>query len=371
MLKWVYKSEKEMTTGYEVVIDKLKEFTKERYLPLSTEDRAKMVDEVFNIYRGVNVYPINYYNNYGIAKEINKCIDRDVEFKEGTLALKLNQGNSLCRFLFPNLNQVDAKVKNNSMYERFYNDHKLKRAIDFALRFKKSVTPVEIRTALEMIGGNVASNFKPMVAKALYERYAPKDGVIFDSSAGFGGRMLGALSSKNNYTYIGLEPCTDTFAHLNELGKAIEEVTKKKDSFKVMAMGSEVFNLKKEYFDFSFTSPPYFNLEVYSEEETQSCIKFPTLDEWLDGFVKPTVQNTYDMLKTDCYCAINIADFNIGSSRVEFVDKWIDISKEIGFEYIEKIDMKLTTRRGAGHKDESTGADKNKEEGIYVFKKVK
>lgn len=369
MNTWNFKNEtkKEAITGYEDVLSKLKEYTKERYLPLNTEDRAKMVDEIFTIYRTKNIFPIYYYNEKGISKEIKKCIDKDVAFKDGTLDLKYNQGSSLCKYLFPNLHKVNAKVKNNTMLDRFNDDHKLKRAIDFSLRFKKSVTPSEIRTSLELIGGNVATNFKPMVAKALYEKYVPKNGIILDSSCGFGGRMLGALSSKNNYTYIGTEPCTETFANLNILGKEIEKVTGRSNSFKVICKGSEEFNLNKEYFDFSFTSPPYFTLEIYSDEETQSTVKFPTLEEWLNGFVETTIKNNYDMLKKGSYYAINISDFNLGNKRIEFVDKWIELCKKTGFEYVERIDMKLTTRKGVGHSE--NGIDKKKEEGIYIFKK--
>lgn len=369
ILKWSYKSTKESSTGYEGVLDKLKEYTHAKWVLLSEEEKVTWVDEIFAIYRGINNFPIFYYNEAGVSKEIQKCIDKEVEFKDGTLALKFNQGSSLCKFLFPNLHQVDAKVKNNSMYERFHNDHKLKRAIRLSLDIKKSVTPSEVRTAMEQIGGNVATNFKPMVAKALYEKFCPTNGIILDSSSGFGGRLLGALSSKKNFSYIGVEPCTETVTHLNELGQAIEKVTGRNNSFKIVCKGSEEFNLEKECFDFYFTSPPYFNLEVYSSEETQSCVKFSTLESWIDGFVKPTIKNAYDMLKSDRYYAINIADFNMGSKRISFVDTWLDICKEVGFEFVERIDMKLQTRKGVGHKDEETGADKKKEEGIYVFKK--
>jgi len=49
---------------------------------------------------------------------------------------------------------------------------------------------------------NAGRNFLPIRAKAIYERFCPENGYVYDYSAGFGGRMLGALSSKNNYTYI-------------------------------------------------------------------------------------------------------------------------------------------------------------------------
>lgn len=57
--------------------------------------------------------------------------------------------------------------------------------------------------------------------------------------------------------------------------------------------GSEIFELEKESIDFCFTSPPYFNLELYSEEITQSHIKYSNTREWVNGFLKKTFQNVY------------------------------------------------------------------------------
>lgn len=368
-MKWniVNNTDNKKINGYEDVIEDLKQYTKDKYVLANDEERANIVEKVFKIYRDKNVFPIYYFNNDGIKDEIQKCIDKKVEFKDDTLDLKFNQGSALCKFLFPNLHTVDSKVKNNSMYERFYNDHKLKRAIKLSLSIKKGVMPSEIRTSLELIGGSVATNFKPMVAKALYEKYVPIGGIILDNSCGFGGRMLGALSSNNNYTYIGTEPCVETFNNLNILGSKIESVTRRTKSFKVLCKGSEEFNLKKEYFNFSFSSPPYFNLESYSDEPTQSIVKYPNLEEWIEKFVKVTIQNNYDMIKKNGCYAVNISDFNLGKERICFVDRWLDICKEIGFKFVERIDMRLQTRKGCGHSE--NGVDKKKEEGIYVFKK--
>lgn len=368
MLKWNYESEVEKSTGYEDVMDVLKSHTKERYINANEQEKEKMVNDIFNIYRSKNIYPITYYNEKGIQKEIQKCIDKDIIWEGNVLDFKYNQGSSFEKFLFPNLQKVNVKnTKNNSMWDRFYDDHKLKRAIDFCLRFDTCVTPSKILAGLRMIGGGVATNYKPMNAKALYERYCPKNGVIYDFACGFGGRMLGALSSKNNYRYFGVEPCIETYTHLNELGLYIESVTGREKSFKVFCMGSEDFNEYENCADFAFSSPTYFNLEKYSDEPTQSYNKFNNLEDWFEGFVKPTIENIYKILKSNCYYAVNIADFNIGNKRIEYVDKWIEISKEVGFEFIEQIAMKLQTRRGNGHKE--NGQDKVKKEGIFIFKK--
>lgn len=368
MMKWNHIATTEESNGYED-FDILKTYTHIKYEKSTDEEKQKIVDEVFNIYRNKNIFPIKYYNEVGIQNEINKCIEKDVKIVDNLLTFKYLQGTDLCKFLFPNLFLVQAgSSNNNSLYERFMDDHKLKRAIKLVFDMKRGayVNSTELRNKLELIGGNVATNFHPMKAKAIYEKYCPQNGIIYDFACGFGGRMLGALTSKNNYKYFGVEPCKETYNNLNILGNYIEKTTNRENIYKVYCLGSEDYRCKNEYVDFAFSSPPYFNLERYSEEETQCYNKYPTIEEWFEGYVRKTIENIYNMLKYDRYYAVNIADFNFGNKRVEYVDRWIEISKEIGFEYVEKISMKVETRRGIGH-----DSSKEKKEGIFVFRKVK
>ena len=370
MMCWNYKSTEDKSSGYEDVLDVLKSFTKDKYVHSDDATKEQMIQEVFNIYRTKNIFPITYYNENGIKEEIQSCVNKKVEWDGDILNIKFNQGASLCRFMFPNLYEVECKgVKNNSPYYKFYDDHKLYRAIKFCLDHKSithPVVPTAIKDGLEMLGGNVATNFSPMKAKALYEKYCPENGIIYDYSCGFGGRMLGALTSKNNYRYIGVEPCTETYKNLNRLGKYIEETTGRSKIFKIFYQGSEDFKLKENSVDFAFSSPPYFNLEKYSNEDTQCYNKFSELLEWFDGYVRPTIENIYTMLKPNKYYAVNIADFKISNKNVEFVNEWINISLDVGFEFVKEIPMNLQTRRGKGHNDNSF----KKQEGIYLFKKL-
>lgn len=352
--------------GYEDVLEELKKYTREKYEKAKENEKEEIIENVFNIYRNKNIFPIQYFNENGIAKEIEKCIEKDVSDWDGKiLDIKANQGSALCKYLFPNLHKIECKGnKDNSMWNRFFDNHKLKRAIKLSLSIKKGVTPSEIRTSMELIGGNVATNFKIVNAKALYEKYCPKNGIIYDFACGFGGRMLGALCSKNNYTYYGVEPCSETFESLLRLGNEIEKVTHRNNSFEIYKKGSEEqITDNVEFVDFAFSSPPYFSLEKYSDEETQCYIKYPTLEQWFIGYVVPTIENIYKYLKEGSYYAVNIADFKIGNQEIKYVDKWIEISKQLGFEYIENIPMKLTVRKGFGHEKEE------KKEGIFIFKK--
>lgn len=190
--------------------------------------------------------------------------------------------------------------------------------------------------------------------------------IFITGNCGFGGRMLGALSSTNDYKYVGTDPNTETMYHLHQLGEYIEQVTGREDSYELHCCGSEDFCGRENSVDFSFSSPPYFDLEVYSDEPTQCYNKFPTLDEWLEGYVRQTIKNIIYMLKPGRCYAVNIADFTVGSGgTVAYVDEWIRLSTEEGASLFDTVYLGVTAR--AGSKEQAAG--ELKKENILVFKK--
>lgn len=194
-----------------------------------------------------------------------------------------------------------------------------------------------------------------------------RKGIIFvTGNCGFGGRLLGALSSKNNYKYVGTDPNTETMYNLHRLGEYIEMTTGREDSYELHCCGSEDFKGPANSVDFAFSSPPYFDLEVYSDEPTQCFNKFPVLEDWLEGYVRGTIKNIYHMLKPGCTYAVNIADFKVrGGQEVAYVDEWIRISTEEGMPLYDTVYLGVTAR--AGTKLQAAG--ELKKENILVFKK--
>lgn len=190
--------------------------------------------------------------------------------------------------------------------------------------------------------------------------------IFITGNCGFGGRLLGCLSSKKNFRYVGTDPCTETMYHLHELGDYIEMVTGREDSFELHCCGSEEFRGPAESVDFAFSSPPYFDLEVYSNEETQCFNKFPVLEDWLEGYVRATIKNIYHMLKRGAVYAVNIADFTVGGSKtVAYVDEWIRISTEEGMPLYDTVYLGVTARAGSAQQ----AAGELKKENILIFKK--
>lgn len=359
------------SNGYDSVVEKLKSYTAEGYNKQDDAGKEKMVDEVLAIYREVNLFPIQYYSEMGMTNEVEKCMNFNAKFDGDTISTGAGIGTGLCRFLFPNIFDTPSKhdldkKDAETMFAKFHNDTYLRRAIKFCFSYKNgSPVPTSVEGGLRLVG-SAPSNFRPMNAKAVYERFCPKGGIIYDFCCGFGGRMLGALSSKNNYRYVGTDPNTETQYHLHELAEAIETATGREDSYELHCCGSEVFRGKPNSIDFAFSSPPYFDLEVYSDEPTQCFNKFPKLEDWLEGYVRETIKNIYYMLKPGRYYAVNIADFKVGGGTViAYVDEWIRISTEEGMPLFDTVYLGVTAR--AGSKEQAAG--ELKKENILIFKK--
>ena len=354
-------------TGYESVYEILDSFDKTQY----DKDPKGTIDEVFNIYRNIGLVPIVYYTKQGLidaVKDFTKLSYNSVN--NNVIGLGNNRGQTINRFLFPNMMTAEPKGRgSNSLRDRFWNDAKLKRAIRICFEFRsgdKLLRPTQLRTALELVTGENVTNFKAQNAKAIVQHLCPVLwGRVYDYSCGYGGRLLGIGSSNFKYNYLGVEPNTETVKYLNYLNNIIEQATGVKGSI-VQSVSEEY---KPEDIDLAFSSPPYFNLEKYSNESTQCMVRYKTLDEWFEGYVIPTMENIYRGLNREGVFATNIADYKSYDRKepYEVTERWISYAERIGFKHTQTIKMMLTTRPGVGN-DRKQGREKW--EGVYVFSKL-
>ena len=256
--------------------------------------------------------------------------------------------------------------------------------------------------------GQPAVNFPALTAKWIYENYTKHIDTdeplhIYDSSSGWGGRIIGAMSSRKKVHYVGTDPNPDNF--LDDLGISRYEyvakfyndncvddfsdklttffdVKKQGNTYELFQDGSELisnnpkFQKYKGKLDISFTSPPYFNREQYSQDENQSFKAYGEYEDWRDNFLRPTLTTIYEYLKNDRYILWNIADIKIGKSIYYPLEQdSIDILNELGCEYKGKLKMLMTRMVGL---DPSKSGIKNsvkhngkvyKYEPIFVFYK--
>ena len=347
-------------TGYESLYSEFDKFTKEIYY----KDPEGIRKQILELYRSVNLVPMYYYTEQGLRDEIGDLKSKHYNgVEKDVLPLGNNGGQTINRFLFPNMLTALPKGRTgNSLRDRFLHDTKLDRAIRICFEHRsgdKLVYPTAIRRALELVTGENIQNFKSQHARAITEYLCPAMfGRVYDYSAGYGGRMLGTSLSNMRYTYIGIDPNTETFKYLNYLKTFCD------NDVELYNTVSEDY--QPENIDLAFSSPPYFNLEKYCDEPTQCMNRYTTLDEWFDGYSVPTMTNIYNGLNDDGLFATNIADYKGIGGEFLVVDKWIKTAESLGFKYRKTIKMMLNTRPGVGN---FRNEGREKFEGIYVFSK--
>ena len=347
-------------TGYEDLYPEFDKHTKETY----ERDPDGTINAVFTLYRKRGIVPIIYYTEAGLKTAIREFCNKSYNNVQGDrLGLGNNAGQTINRFIFTNMQTAEPKGRgSNSLKDRFFDDAKLKRAIRICFEFRegsKLCYPTAMRRSLELVTGENVTNFKAQNAKSIVERLCPVIwGNVYDYSCGYGGRLLGITSSNMRYKYIGTDPNTETYQYLNYLNSIIG------GNAEIHCQTSQDF--QPEDIDLAFSSPPYFNLEKYSDEPTQCMVQFNTLDEWFDGYTVPTMENIYRGLNNDGIFATNIADYKTTKDEFKVVDRWIQTAEKVGFKHTETIKMMLNTRPGVGN-DKLAGREKW--EGVYVFTK--
>ena len=222
-------------------------------------------------------------------------------------------------------------------------------------------------------GGKVA-NFPPRVARDIYLKYfneRERESCLncLDTSSGFGSRMSAVLLSGNNY--FSTDPNPKLHDKLFECAKWMYDngFIKENQKCELVRQGSEIFISEWEgIMDVSFTSPPYFNLEKYCDDESASTKNYDNYDLWLEYFAKPTIDNTYRYLKVGGYAMINIKNLN---KKEPLYDSYFNAFSSIdGFEYVETFDLNITKKQYGLQFNNEKGEIKNQEP-IMCFRKVK
>jgi len=155
-------------------------------------------------------------------------------------------------------------------------------------------------------GVGFIQEFPPYLARDIYKFYGlDSTRKILDPCGGWGGRMIGA--SVVGSTYEAFEPSTQTYKGLLKLYDFIKGMNPE-FSAKIWKLPFEDSRLKSNFYDFALTSPPYYDTEVYSDEETNSLNRYPSFEKWINGFFIPLVEKTMISLKQEGVFVINLGD---------------------------------------------------------------
>ncbi len=163
-----------------------------------------------------------------------------------------------------------------------------------------------IREAVFNIYGKFfeCTTHRPIIPAMIYRLFGARK--VYDTSAGWGDRMLAAMASGIDYTGV------DPNVLLQDGHKFLIDTINPQQRARVITACAEMFNLADEV-DGMYSSPPFFTLECYSMDKTQS-INYRGYKNWLYKFLFKMLKKCIQCVKNDGFIAINIInwrDYNI------------------------------------------------------------
>ena len=193
--------------------------------------------------------------------------------------------------------------------------------------------------------GQVAAQFNVNTSKNIYNLLEGKS--VFDISCGWGDRLTGFYLS-NKEIYIGTDPNENMFEIYKEMCQMYEKwlgnknlkIIEKKHYFEFKGVKTvKIYNLPAEDLpyndipnvDVTFSSPPYFNKELYGKdskkENNQSWKRYNSDDEWLNSFLYVVLDNMIPKSKSTL---VNITDIgtDVRENRKRICDPMVDRYKK-------------------------------------------
>lgn len=270
-------------------------------------------------------------------------------------------GHELIDYHMPHFWRV-SNWKGVSVYDLAGDSTLMYKALWANLKMHSTPYVSEIRRSLCMVGGlSNVTKYRAPLAKAIIEGYGAKK--VLDPCIGWGGRMLGALAA--GATYTGCEPCVDTYKGLLGILKDISI----EDRCILMNKPAEEGLLEVgDSYDMVLTSPPYYNLEKYSDEGDQSLVKYGSWEKWLNEWLDPVITMSLSCLKDNGTSCWSVKNFRTDRSYY-LADEVKAAHKRNGWDLVKVVRMIGSGRPGAGRIVDGAESRRSEEE-TYIFKKA-
>jgi hypothetical protein len=159
-----------------------------------------------------------------------------------------------------------------------------------------------------------ATNFKVSLATGIYIYFNAKR--ILDISAGWGDRLIAAIGHQAE-RYLAFDPNERLRAGHSKIQETFQADPNR---YTIRYQPFETADIGSEKFDLIFTSPPYFDLEVYdtniSTATNQSISQYTGFNQWLISFLFRSLLNAWKHLEVGGNMVIHISDFDSGRKTI-------------------------------------------------------
>lgn len=212
-------------------------------------------------------------------------------------------------------------------------------------------------------GFALPSMFNLGAARTVVQKYN-LNGRVFDFACGWGQRLLGTLCNKVDY--FGCDTNPVLCENLRECARDFISTTGITNTATILNQQSEIpIPEYNNTMGLCFSSPPYFNVELYQGEKTSTTL-YGEYDLWLDKYMRQTLVNCYGYLVDGGYMAVNTK--NLGKRRPLYQDVMKILGDELHMEFVGEEDYRVKPRCSSAWQ-KSKGNDYEHER-IMVYKKV-
>jgi len=262
----------------------------------------------------------------------------------------------------------DVKNYKGVSVRDLFTQESLEKALMQNLQMHSTPYVSEIRRMIVMTGGlgNV-TKYRTVTSKAIVQFFGAKR--VLDPCCGWGGRMLGTLAAAKDTVYVGCEPDPNTAKGLRGIledpalpmaartrGRIIEKPAE-------IAL-AEIATMEK--FDLVLTSPPYFNLELYTAGD-QSTMMHKTWEDWTEKWLKPVILGCIACIKEGGVSCWSVKDFK-SDKKYPLAEVTKKIHKDAGWLLVKTVTMTGSGRPG-GKRIEEGKEKRESEEETFCFKR--
>jgi len=202
---------------------------------------------------------------------------------------------------------------------------------NYGMAYKKTLGTKTSYNTSEGLGvrGNDLSIFNPHLAQMILSAYCPPNARIFDPFAGGGTRAI--IAAAMGHDYYGVELRQNEVDRIMKKGEDL-----KLDFFIIEGDGQTEDFDREDWFDFSYTCPPYYNLEIYSHLQ-DDLSNADSYQEFLD-MLGNCIVNTYNVLKDNALSVWVVGNFRDEKGElIHFNGDLIKLAKKVGFKLHDEI----------------------------------
>ena len=177
---------------------------------------------------------------------------------------------------------------------------------------------------------NYVSIFDPVLCEIMYRWFVPENGSILDPFAG--GSVRGIVSNYLDYNYTGVE-LRDEQVYSN-MGQSEEIVPNNLPEY-LIGDSNKVLETIDRKFDFLFSCPPYYDLEIYSDYDGDlSNMTHENFEIYYESIIKKSCL----LLKDNCFACFvvgNVRDNN--GFMKDLVGLTVRIFEKYGLQFYNDI----------------------------------